>query len=72
LADCELLSDCLFFNDRMETMPVTSELLKIRYCRGNNSRCARYILYLNLGRPRIPRDLYPTEMDRADDILGKK
>jgi hypothetical protein len=70
MADCELLPTCLFFNDKMATMPSTATLVKDRYCRGDNSQCARYVVYKRLGRPKVPTDLFPNEAQRANKIIA--
>ena len=69
MPDCELLEGCLFFNDRMQSMPTVVELLKERLCRGEYTECARYMVYRKLGRPRVPPDLFPSDRDRAWRIL---
>lgn len=70
MADCELLVKCIFFNDRMASMQGLSELYKIKYCRGENTDCARYQVFKVKGRENVPSDLYPTEMDKAKKIIG--
>ena len=65
MSDCEILQTCIFFNDRMEAMPSTSEYLKIHYCRDRFAECARYRVYKALGRPQVPIDLFPTQLPRA-------
>ncbi len=70
MADCVCLPGCAFFNDRMAAMPATSELLKIRFCRGENKTCARFMVFQLLGADAVPADLYPTQTDRAAYILA--
>jgi hypothetical protein len=72
MADCELLPGCIFFNDRMANIPATAELMKVRYCRGINSNCARYTAYKKLGREKVPPDLYPNDLVRANNISSAK
>ena len=72
MAECELLDSCLFFNDKMASMPGTAELMKNRFCRGSKLECARYMVYQQLGRPKVPLDLYPNEVERAKVILSSK
>lgn len=71
MADCELLAGCIFFNDKMAKKPSTAELFKIRYCRGDCTKCARYMVFKALGRPKVPPDLYPNAVDRAEEIIKK-
>lgn len=70
MADCELLRTCLFFNDKMANRPATAELLKDKYCRGDNSSCARYIVYKSAGRGSVPQDMFPPNIERARQIVG--
>ena len=70
MADCELTAGCVFFNDKMVNMPATAELMKSRYCRGDNSQCARYMVYQKLGTPKMPADLFPGDIERARKILS--
>jgi hypothetical protein len=67
--DCENLSVCPFFNDKLPNMSKTASLLKTRYCLGDYNSCARYIVFKALGREKVPRDLWPSEIERAQKIL---
>jgi hypothetical protein len=70
MPDCELLKDCLFFNDKLSNMPGPAELLKDLYCRRDNSACARYMIAQKLGRETIPRDLFPNHVEMAHEIIA--
>ena len=72
MADCEILNTCPFFNDQMSEMPAMSNIIKKRYCRGSNTLCARHMVFRVIGRDQIPADLYPSQVERADKILGRK
>ncbi|THB62855.1 MAG: hypothetical protein D6E12_18345 [Desulfovibrio sp.] len=69
MADCELIAKCIFFNDKMAQMPKAAELLKDRYCRGDNSECARFAVFKAKGREAVPPDLGPSQMDRARQVI---
>ena len=69
--ECELLSTCIFFNDKMGHMPVTASLMKQQYCRGNFEQCARYQVFKTLGRSAVPGDLLPLCGERCDRILDR-
>ena len=71
MADCELLQGCIFFNDKMEKIPATAEIFKIRYCRGDSSECARHMIFEKLGRSRVTEDLFPNQVDKARTLLAK-
>jgi len=67
--ECENLSVCPFFNDKLPNMPKTANFLKAKYCRGDSNSCARYIVSKTLGSEKVPLDLWPSEMERAQKIL---
>ena len=71
MADCECLAGCLFFNDRMADMPTMANMYKRNYCRGDSSKCARYMVFKALGRESVPVDLFPNMADRARAIIGQ-
>ncbi len=45
MADCICLPKCLFFNDKMENMPSMAQMYKAKYCIGDKSKCARYMVF---------------------------
>ncbi len=72
MPDCQLLPGCIFFNDKMANKPAMSELMKDRYCRGDQKICARFVVFEKLGRPSVPADMYPGQMERAQSILSSR
>ena len=70
MADCECLEGCPFFNDRMAERPATASLIKSSYCRGDNSQCARHMVKEALGSEAVPENLYPSQVERAQEIIG--
>lgn len=71
MADCELLKTCIFFSDRMGGMPRTADMVKTKYCTGDNSECARHMVFMACGREKVPPDLFPGQIDKALNILNK-
>ena len=69
MAECECLNGCPFFNDKMKDTNGLGVLFKKKYCRGDNSECARYMIFKKLGKPSVPVDLYPNMHERAKKIL---
>lgn len=51
-------------------MPGAAKLMKNHLCRGNKLECARYMVYQKLGRPKVPPDLFPNDVERAKLILS--
>jgi len=68
---CELSSTCIFFNDMMPDMPAVSEYLKEKYCHGNFEPCARYQIYLEFGREKVPVGLFPNEENMVPIIAAE-
>ncbi|MBU5638542.1 hypothetical protein KOM00_17580 [Geomonas sp. Red69] len=71
MPDCEVLSGCIFFNDQMANMPSTSTVFKMMYCTDNFEACARFTVRREAGKEAVPEDLFPNQIDRARQILGK-
>jgi len=53
----------------MANMPGTAAIIKKNYCQGDNSNCARYMVFKSLGREAVPIDLYPNQVTRAKTII---
>ena len=72
MSDCECLKGCIFFNDKMKDAGGLGSMYKKRYCLGDNSQCARYMVFKKLGKPAVPADLYPNQQDRAKQLIAKR
>ncbi|MBP1626854.1 MAG: hypothetical protein H6Q00_1329 [Holophagaceae bacterium] len=70
MSDCECLSRCPFFNDRMAEMPAMAHLMKKNYCQGDFLKCARHRVLLGKGAGNVPNDLFPNMQARADELLS--
>ncbi len=70
MADCECLGSCPFFNDQMKDLDGVAALFKRRYCLGDNSDCARHMVLKQLGKPAVPANLYPNNVERARLIIS--
>ncbi len=62
---CELVATCPFFNEQTDAKPTILALYRARYCRGQSSECARYLIFVAMGREHVPRNLYPSDQLRA-------
>jgi hypothetical protein len=72
MANCECLSGCPFFNDKMLDMPGMASLYKRTYCEGGDfAKCARFVVFKALGKPSVPADLFPNQIERANALIGK-
>lgn len=72
MADCECLAGCPFYNDKMDQNAGVGKIFKTKYCLGDNSNCARFVVFKKLGKGSVPGNLYPNMMDRAREILAGK
>lgn len=73
MADCECISTCPFFNGKMASnMPSVVDNMKARYCKGDSSGCARYMVFKAVGRGSVPTDLVPNQAARAQQIIAGK
>jgi hypothetical protein len=70
MAECECLPTCVFFNDQMKGLEAVKEMMKRRYCLEDNSDCARYIVFKELGKGQVPPDLIPNQTDRVSKIIS--
>ncbi len=68
--DCPSLNTCPFFNNKMKNMPKVAEMMKKKYCKGNYKECARYIVAQKKGKAAVPIDLFPSQKDKAMQIIG--
>jgi hypothetical protein len=69
MADCELLKGCLFFNDKMPMDSGLGALYKKKYCQGENTDCARFMVAKALGREKVPLTLFPNMADEARTMI---
>lgn len=68
---CEMLVECLFFNDKLENMPAVAGVMKKKFCQGSQqTTCARYMVAKTMGKEKVPADLFPHDSGRAKRILS--
>jgi len=72
MPDCAKLAKCIFFNDQMGKMPAMADMFKLRYCKGDPDACARLAVASKLGPERVPKNLFPNDMKRAEDLLAQQ
>ena len=69
MPNCEYLEKCSFFNDKIQNMPSAADMVKEMYCKGNFKECARYMIFIALGKEKLPPDLFPNDMVKARVLL---
>lgn len=55
----------------MADMQLVSDLMKMKYCKGEHWECGRFMVFKVLGKEHVPDDLYPNEVYRAAVLLKK-
>ena len=71
MADCPSLAGCPFFNDQMKDAPQMADVYKEKYCRKDNRTCARFMVSQALGKERVPADLFPHQITRAEELISR-
>jgi len=54
----------------MADMPAVADMLKEKYCKGDSSNCARFLVFNAKGKESVPVDMYPKDIDRAKNIIA--
>ncbi|RPJ50323.1 MAG: hypothetical protein EHM23_35430 [Acidobacteria bacterium] len=71
MSECECVSTCDFFNEQMKGLEAIKEMMKRRYCLGDNSDCARHMVFQELGKGRVPPDLIPNQTEKVRNIITR-
>ena len=61
MANCELIGSCTFYKDVVHGFPDIAGYLINKYCKGAYRECARYRIYKEYGRDKVPKGLFPQE-----------
>jgi len=69
MTECVNYEKCRYFIDNMKNSPSTATLVQNSYCRHSFEACARYMIYKALGEAKMPRDLSPSETERAEQLI---
>lgn len=67
--ECENFAGCPFFNDKMDIESGMGKIYKQKYCLGDKTLCARYMVSSQLGKAAVPSNLYPNMIEKAKEIL---
>ena len=68
--NCPLIETCVFFNDRMQNMPASAEMMKDNFCRDNYTSRARHTVFSAVGREKVTTDLFPRDASYAEKIIA--
>lgn len=70
MADCPSLPKCPFFHDKMAERPAMAAMMKRNYCQGDNSECARWMVFQKTGPGTVPADLYPNQVEKVRSLFN--
>lgn len=71
MATCEKLPKCPFYQGKMDINTGLGKMYKEKYCEGDKTICARYIVATNLGPEFVTDKLYPNMADAAQKLLAE-
>lgn len=71
MATCEKLAKCPFYQGKMDINSGLGAMYKQKYCEGDKTACARYIVATQLGPEYVTNNLYPNMSDAAKALLEK-
>jgi hypothetical protein len=54
----------------MAERPATANAYKRRFCKEDNTSCARYMVFKAKGKDSVPANLFPNQQDRAQKIIA--
>ena len=66
---CEKLQKCPFYQGKMNMDSGLGSMYKKKYCEGDKTLCARYIVATKLGAEYVTNSLYPNMNDAANKLL---
>ena len=71
MALCEKLEKCPFYQGKMNMESGLGAMYKKKYCEGDKTVCARYIVATQLGAEYVTNNLYPNMNDAANKLLAE-
>ena len=71
MATCEKLSKCLFYQGQMKMDSGIGAMYKKKYCEGDKSICARYMIATTVGPEFVTTSIYPNMADQAKKIIAQ-
>ena len=71
MAACEKLEKCPFYQGKMDINTGLGRMYREKYCEGDKTICARYIVATQLGPEYVTTSLYPNMNNVAEKILAE-
>lgn len=71
MGTCEKLSKCPFYQGKMSMDSGLGVLYKQKYCEGDKTICARYMIATTLGPDFVTNNIYPNMSDLANKMIAE-
>lgn len=71
MATCEKLAKCPFYQGKMDMETGLGSMYKKKYCEGDKTMCARYMIATKLGPEFVTNNIYPNMVDLAKNMIEK-
>ena len=71
MATCEKLEKCPFYQGKMDINSGLGSMYRKKYCEGDKTICARYMVATQAGPEHVTNNLYPNMIDAANKILAE-
>lgn len=71
MATCEKLAKCPFYQDKMSMDFGLGSMYKKKYCEGDKTQCARYMIATTLGPDYVTNNIYPNMVDLAQKMIAE-
>ena len=71
MAACEKLENCPFYQGQMTMDSGLGSMYKKKYCEGDKTTCARYMVATTVGKEFVTSSLYPNMVDKANKIIAE-
>ncbi|MBQ3078298.1 MAG: hypothetical protein IJC43_10625 [Clostridia bacterium] len=71
MATCEKLPKCPFYQGKMSVESGLGKMYKTKYCEGDKTLCARYMISTKLGPQYVTDSIYPNMTDLANKMIAE-
>lgn len=71
MAECIRTETCIFFTDEVGYSPELWDEMRAAFCLVGDKSCARFRLLAYMTAEEVPRDLIPTDAERADALIAE-
>jgi|GEM_PF-728630 len=68
---CQNQNGCKFYQSAILSASEKGKFYIENYCNGDNSKCARLMVFMGKGCAFVSADLFPDHIDRAYQILNE-